>query len=102
MSLPDATAPGDVVCLEGVRAAVGLDSYARVVCRARGGLRVTWHGAEYVALGTATGRDAAGRAVWRVTRFEPWRVPTARETPRVSSANEAPATNAPPGAGEVA
>lgn len=98
MSLPDATAPGDVVCLEGVRAAVGVDAYARVVDRAHRGLRVAWHGAEYLAVGAPTGRDAAGRAVWRVTQFEPWRVPTARGNARVSSANEAPATNAAPGA----
>lgn len=65
--IPDATQPGDVVCLEGVRAAAGVESYARVVDRARGGLRVSWHGVEYLAVGAATGRDAGGRAVWRVT-----------------------------------
>lgn len=69
-ALADTTKPGDVVRLEGA-----ITTYARVVQRVPLGLRVSWHGVDYLAQGRRTGATAGGTAIWTVHLFEGWREP---------------------------
>lgn len=68
-ALVDTTAPGDVVQLAGA-----ITTYVRVIARAPLGLRVSWHGVDYLAAGRRTGVTAGGTAIWTIEALTPWAI----------------------------
>jgi len=88
-ALADTTKPGDVVRLEGA-----ITTYARVIERVPSGLRVSWHGVDYLASGRRSGVTNGDTAIWTLDRFDAWEEPepeAAPATPRTRRRKGRPA-----------